>query len=88
MLKKIFIGLGIIVGIVVLIGAIGVYYFLPSEGKVLDFIKRNPGKTAILLYRNDSVLAVQNPNKVMPLASTVKIIIANEYAEQCAVWPI
>lgn len=84
MLKKILIGLGVVVGLVVLIGAFGVYYFLPNEGKVLNFIKENPEKSAILLFRNDTILASQNIDKVMPLASTVKIIIAIEYAEQSA----
>jgi len=82
MLKKILIVLGIIVVLVVLTGALGIYYFLPSENKVSDFIKNNPDKTAILLVRNDTILAKQNPDKMMPLASTVKIIIAIEYAEQ------
>jgi len=84
MLKKILIGLGIIVALVVLTGAFGVYYFLPSENKVLDFIKNNPDKSSILLFRNDTILAEHNKDKVMPLASTVKIILAIEYAEQCA----
>lgn len=84
MLKKILLGLGIVVGLVVLTGAFGVYYFFPSEDKVMDFIKNNPDKSAILLSRNDTILAQQNINKIMPLASTVKIIIAIEYAEQCA----
>lgn len=84
MLKKILIGLGIIVGLVVLTGAFGVYYFLPSEDKVLNFIKTNPEKSSILLVRNDTIFASRNIDKVMPLASTVKIILAIEYAEQSA----
>ncbi|MFW5822850.1 MAG: serine hydrolase [Tangfeifania sp.] len=84
MLKKILIGLGIAVGLVVLTGAFGMYYFLPSEDKVLDFIKSNPDKSAILVMRNDMTFAEQNIDKVMPLASTVKIIVAIEYAEQSA----
>jgi hypothetical protein len=44
MLKKILIGLGVIVGLVVLTGAVGVYYFLPSEDKVLNFINSNSEK--------------------------------------------
>jgi len=84
MLKKILIGLGIVVGLVVLTGAFGVYYFLPSEDKVLDFIKSNSDKSSILLLRNDTIFAEQNIDKVMPLASTVKIIIAIEYAQQSA----
>jgi D-alanyl-D-alanine carboxypeptidase len=84
MLKKILIGLGIVVGFVIITGAFGVFYFLPNENTVLDFIKNNPDKSAILLARNDTIFAKQNEDKVMPLASTVKIIIAIEYAEQSA----
>lgn len=84
MLKKILIGLGVLVGLVVLTGAFGVYYFLPSEDKVLNFINTNPEKSSILLFRNDTIFASRNIDKVMPLASTVKIILAIEYAEQSA----
>lgn len=84
MLKRILIGFGIIVGLVVLTGAIGVYYFFPNEDKVLNFIKNNPEKSSILLFRNDTIFANKNIDKVMPLASTVKIILAIEYAEQSA----
>ena len=59
MLKKILIGLGIVVGLVVLTGAFGVYYFLPSEDKVLSFIKTNPEKSSILLVRNDTILRIE-----------------------------
>jgi D-alanyl-D-alanine carboxypeptidase len=82
MLKKILIVIGIIIGIIVLLGAIGIYYFKPNEKLVLDFIKDNPDKTAIRLVRNDSVIADRNNDKIMPLASTVKIILAVEYAIQ------
>ena len=84
MLKKILIGLGILAGLVILfIGALA-YYFMPNGDKVLTFIKENPDKTAIQLIRNDTLLAAQNVDRMMPLASTVKIIIAIEYAEQAA----
>ncbi len=84
MLKKILIGLGIIVGLIVLIFAMSVYYLLPNENKVLNFIINNPARASILLFRNDTIFASQNVDKVMPLASTVKIILAIEYAEQSA----
>ncbi len=83
-LKKIFIGFEVVVGLVVLTGAFGVYYFLPSEDKVLNFIKSNPEKSSILLVRNDTIFTIINIDKVMPLASTVKIILAIECAEQSA----
>ena len=82
MLKKILILIGIIVAIVIILGAIGINYFKPDANLVLNFIKENPDRTAIKLVRNDSLIAEQNPNKQMPLASTVKIMLAIEYAIQ------
>ena len=82
MLKKILLIVGIIIAIVIIIGAIGINYFKPDANLVLNFIKENPNKTAIKLVRNDSLITERNPNKLMPLASTVKIILAIEYALQ------
>lgn len=82
MLKKILIIVGIVIGLVVVLGAIGVNYFKPDENLVLNFIKENPDRAAIKLVINDEVIAERNPNKLMPLASTVKIILAIEYAIQ------
>ncbi len=76
--------LGIVVGLIVLLGAVGVYYFKPNKNLVLNFIKENPDKTTIKLVRNDTVIVARSPNKMMPLASTVKIVVAIEYAEQAA----
>ena len=83
-MKKFLKGLGIVVGLVALTGAFGVYYFLPSEDKVLKFLKNNPEKSSILLVRNDTILVSRNSENVVPLASTMKIILAIEYAEQSA----
>ena len=82
MLKKIMIAIGVIIGLIVLLGAISIYYLKPNEQLILNFIKDNPNKTAIKLIRNDTIIAEKNANKVMPLASTVKIILAIEYAIQ------
>ena len=82
MLKKILIIVGIIIAIIIVLGAIGINYFKPDENLVLNFIKENPERTAIKLVRNDSLIAERNPDKLMPLASTVKIILAIEYAIQ------
>lgn len=84
MLKKILIGLGIL-ALLLLIGFAVAYYMLrPDKDKLLAFIQENPEKSAILLVRNDTLLAAKNTTKVMPLASTVKILLAIEYAEQAA----
>ena len=82
MLKKILIVLGILVALVILIAGISIYYFMPNEKLVLNFLKENPDKSAIRLVRNDTVIAERNPDKIMPLASTVKIVLAVEYAIQ------
>jgi len=50
----------------------------------LEFLKAEPNRASMLLQYNDEVLAAQEINRMMPLASTVKIIIAIEYAHQCA----
>ncbi len=84
MLKKILIVLGILVGIVAIFLAFTKYYFKPNKELVLNFLKEHPNKMAIKLVRNDAVLASRNPNKIMPLASTVKILVTIEYAEQAA----
>ena len=84
MIKKILIIGGILFGLLIISGAVGVYYFLPDENKVLEFIEEHPAQTALHLVYNDEVLASQNANKMMPLASTVKTVIAIEYAHQAA----
>ena len=84
MLKKIFIAIGIVLGLLTIIGTISYYYLKPNEQKVLDFIIDNPKTTAIKLIRNDTLIAEVNANKIMPLASTVKIILAIEYAIQAS----
>jgi len=84
MLKKILIVLGIIFGLILLIVVFAKIYFKPSKEVILKFIKENPNKASIKLIRNGKVLVDRNSNIKMPLASTVKIILAIEYAEQAA----
>src|SRR5699024_10969940 len=55
-----------------------------NEWDILDFIVKHPEKAAFYFIKNNEVLAEQSADKVMPLASTVKIIIAMEYARQAA----
>ncbi len=84
MLKKILIALGVLLTLgAILIGA-GVYYFSPNANHVLRYIKNNPESSSIVYIRNGEQLLSLNENKVMPLASTVKLIVAVEYAEQAA----
>src|ERR1700712_4224460 len=49
---------------------------------LLNFIAKNKKRSAISLSRNDTMLLAYNENKPMPLAGTVYIIVAVEFAKQ------
>ena len=49
---------------------------------MLNFISANPSRSAFTLHVNDTVLSQLNENRLLPLASTVKILVAVEYAKQ------
>ena len=51
---------------------------------LLNFIKTHKNLASIYLTFNDSVIAKLNEDKAMPLASTVKILVAVEFARQAA----
>lgn len=51
---------------------------------MLDFIAGNRLRASVYLVRNDTVLAHLNEDKMMPLASTVKLMVAIEFAKQAA----
>ena len=51
---------------------------------LLNFINANRNKASVYITRNDSVIANLNENKLMPLGSTVKIMVAIEFAQQSA----
>lgn len=51
---------------------------------LLNFIQQNKPRSSLYLKVNDSVMAHLNENKMMPLASTAKIIIAIEFAKQAS----
>ncbi len=55
-----------------------------NKHPILKFITENPERSAIQVVRNDTVLASHNSDQLIPLASTVKIILAIEYAVQAA----
>src|SRR6188508_2851549 len=64
-------------------------FFAPSlcpaqnnADSLLSFIAGNKSRSSIYLVENDSLLARLNENKLMPLASTVKIMVAIEFAKQ------
>lgn len=47
-----------------------------------NFINANKARASVYITRNDTVVCKLNENKLMPLASTVKILIAIEFAQQ------
>jgi D-alanyl-D-alanine carboxypeptidase len=76
--------IGSVVIIIIATLLINAHSVVPDKQEILDFIKTNPDRTSIKLVRNDSVLCELNADVTRPLASTVKIILAIEYAEQAA----
>ena len=73
-----------LLGLAITIGIIGTRHFSPNKNYIVNFIKENPEKAAFTLIRNNTIIANKNAQRLQPLASTVKIIIAIEYAEQAA----
>jgi D-alanyl-D-alanine carboxypeptidase len=51
---------------------------------LLHFIEQNRSRASLYLQQNDSAVARLNETRMMPLASTVKIIVAIEFAKQAA----
>jgi D-alanyl-D-alanine carboxypeptidase len=45
------------------------------------FIKANPARSSVYITQNDTVIARLNENKLMPLASTVTLLVAIEFAQ-------
>lgn len=84
MKKKIIIILSVIVAFAAIVFGWAYYTVYPSADRVAEFIKKHPGKAALYIIRNDTVIASQNADTIMPLASTVKTLIAIEFARQAA----
>ena len=59
-------------------------YSQPGADSLLNFIKQNKSRASLFLRKNDTVVAQLNEDRLMPLASTVKIIVAIEFAKQAA----
>ncbi|WP_127533061.1 serine hydrolase [Paenibacillus kobensis] len=51
---------------------------------ILRFIEQHPEQSSAQIIHNGEVLFEAHPDRLMPLASTVKIIVAIEYAKQAA----
>ena len=74
----------------ILIFLLAILPYLPSISQsvgngadsMLNFIMQNKNRSSVCLRKNGFMIAQLNENKLMPLASTVKIIIAVEFAKQ------
>ncbi len=55
-----------------------------TADSLLDFLAKNKLRAALYLVQNDTIMAQVNKDKLMPLASTVKIMVALEFAKQAA----
>jgi D-alanyl-D-alanine carboxypeptidase len=84
MLKNILIVVGILVAVLGLIAFAFTRYFRPDAKTVVEFLKNNPDRSSVYLVRNGDVTLDLRSDRKMPLASTVKIIVAIEFAEQAA----
>ena len=58
------------------------YVHAQGADSLLNFIKLNSSRSAVSISKNGNSLAKLNENKLMPLASTVKILVAVEFAKQ------
>jgi D-alanyl-D-alanine carboxypeptidase len=72
--------------IAALMMTIGMGFSDPIVGPepIVAFLKHNPNRSSIYWMRNDTLLASLRHDHKFPLASTVKIIIAIEFAQQAA----
>jgi D-alanyl-D-alanine carboxypeptidase len=55
-----------------------------SADSLLNFIKTHKSQASLYLMQNDTLIAHLNEDKMMPLASTLKILVAIEFARQAA----
>lgn len=78
--------IGIVLGSLLLVLGVFLFYLYKKTQPeaMARFIKENPHRASVCMVQNDTVFAAQNIDSVMPLASTVKIIVAVEYARQVA----
>jgi D-alanyl-D-alanine carboxypeptidase len=78
-------GLGILA---VLFSCVFAYFYFKylryEQDFVAEYLLKNPKKCAVYWSRNDTLLVEHRSDTLMPLASTVKIIVAVEFAQQAA----
>lgn len=69
--------------IITLIIGIGFYYLYKDDSEyVINFIDKNPEKVSIFIQENDETILHLNDDKLLPLASLFKIIVAMELVNQ------
>lgn len=81
------IGIGVgtlLAGAVIWIGGTAYLAKQANADYVWKFVTNNPDKAAVTLRRDGQTIAQSNSDRVMPLASAVKTMIAIEYAKQAA----
>lgn len=62
---------------------IGFYYLFKDDSEyVINFIDKNPGKVSLFIQENDKTVFHLNDDKLLPLASLFKIIVAMELVNQ------
>ncbi|MFD0679071.1 MULTISPECIES: serine hydrolase [unclassified Paenibacillus] len=80
----------VIIVFVLIVAAVGlvigtaIWMTKPDAEYVWKFVQKHPEKASVTYVRNGEIMAQTEPDRVMPLASTVKIIVAIEYAKQAA----
>lgn len=67
-----------------LMGSANASFAQTGADSLLSFIQQHPDNSSVRLQRNDTVIVSRNENKMMPLASTVKIMVALEFAKQAS----
>ncbi|WP_025025860.1 serine hydrolase [Caldalkalibacillus mannanilyticus] len=83
-------GLVIVIILIIIIGVMisGIISIKQARSKtpedILKFMKKSPEKSSLYLVKNGETMIDYQSDQMMPLASTVKIILAIEYAVQVA----
>jgi len=72
----------IILAMIILIILSALLILKNDPGYIIDFLKKNPTRSSICIIRNDEVIISAGEKRLMPLASTVKIMIALAYTNQ------
>ena len=69
----------IIIGSIILILLLALFYLKNDAHFITRFLKENPTRSSLYIIRNEDVVISRNEKQLMPLASTVKLLIAYAY---------